>query len=98
VGHRGKASGKSVSARCWAAPSAAGGGDGEPRQVRRRRAHATAVEEALASGVAAVKVHEHARGGRGIARVIPAAMPYVADCNNAHTLADIRATRSAGRR
>ena len=49
------------------------------------------VEEALATGVAAVKVHEHqlevAEESR---RVIPAAMPYVVDCNNAHTLADIR--------
>ncbi len=49
------------------------------------------VEQALASGVAAVKVHEadlevieEAR------RAIPAATPFVADCNNAHTLADIR--------
>jgi D-galactarolactone cycloisomerase len=49
------------------------------------------VEEALASGVAAVKVHEHrlevAEESR---RAVPAGMPYVVDCNNAHTLADIR--------
>jgi D-galactarolactone cycloisomerase len=49
------------------------------------------VEEALAAGVSAVKVHEHrlevAEESR---RAIPAAMPYVVDCNNAHTLADIR--------
>lgn len=49
------------------------------------------VEEALSAGVAAVKVHEHrlevAEESR---RAIPAAMPYVVDCNNAHTLADIR--------
>jgi L-alanine-DL-glutamate epimerase-like enolase superfamily enzyme len=48
------------------------------------------VEEALTTGVAAVKVHEHrlevAEESR---RVIPAAMPYVVDCNNAHTPADI---------
>jgi len=49
------------------------------------------VEEALAAGVAAVKVHEHrlevAEESR---RAVPAGMPYVVDCNNAHTLADIR--------
>jgi L-alanine-DL-glutamate epimerase-like enolase superfamily enzyme len=51
----------------------------------------TRVEEALASGVAAVKVHEHrlevAEESR---RAIPAAIPYVVDCNNAHTLTDIK--------
>lgn len=56
--------------------------------ARRTRAR---VEEALAAGVSAVKVHEHrlevAEESR---RVIPAAMPYVVDCNNAHTLADIK--------
>ncbi len=49
------------------------------------------VEEALAGGVSAVKVHEHrlevAEESR---RAIPAAMPYVVDCNNAHSAADIR--------
>jgi len=57
----------------------------DPARTRKR------VEEALASGVAAVKVHEHrlevAEESR---RVIPPAMPYVVDCNNAHTLAEIR--------
>lgn len=60
----------------------------DARRTRRR------VEEALASGVAAVKVHEaklevieEAR------RAIPAATPYVADCNNAHGLADIERDR-----
>ena len=49
------------------------------------------VEEALATGVAAVKVHEHrlevAEESR---RAIPSAMPYVVDCNNAHTLTEVR--------
>ena len=49
------------------------------------------VEQALAAGVAAVKVHEHrlevAEESR---RAVAASMPYVVDCNNAHTLADIR--------
>ena len=49
------------------------------------------VEQALASGATAVKVHEHrlevAEESR---RAIPAATPYVVDCNNAHTLADIK--------
>jgi L-alanine-DL-glutamate epimerase-like enolase superfamily enzyme len=56
--------------------------------ARRTRAR---VEEALGTGVAAVKVHEHrlevAEESR---RAIPAAMPYVVDCNNAHTLANVR--------
>ncbi len=49
------------------------------------------LEQALASGVKAAKVHEanldvieEAR------RTVPQAVPFVADCNNAHTLADIR--------
>src|SRR4051812_28053436 len=49
------------------------------------------IEQALASNVAAVKVHEadlavieEARG------VIPATVPFVADLNNAHTLADVQ--------
>jgi L-alanine-DL-glutamate epimerase-like enolase superfamily enzyme len=49
------------------------------------------VEEALKTGVAAVKVHEHrlevAEESR---RAIPATRPYVVDCNNAHTVADIK--------
>jgi L-alanine-DL-glutamate epimerase-like enolase superfamily enzyme len=56
--------------------------------ARRTRAR---VEEALATGVPAVKVHEHrlevAEESR---RAIPAATPYVVDCNNAHTVADIK--------
>lgn len=49
------------------------------------------VEQALASGVAAVKVHEASlEVVEESRRAIPAAVPYVADCNNAHTLADIR--------
>jgi len=57
----------------------------DPKRTRAR------VEEALAAGVAAVKVHEHrlevAEESR---RAVAASMPYVVDCNNAHTLADIR--------
>ena len=57
----------------------------DPVRTRKR------VEEALACGVSAVKVHEHrlevAEESR---RVIPRAMPYVVDCNNAHTLAEVR--------
>jgi D-galactarolactone cycloisomerase len=49
------------------------------------------VEEALVHGVAAVKVHEaRLEVIEEARRVIPRATPYVADCNNAHTLADIR--------
>ncbi|CAN5912708.1 mandelate racemase/muconate lactonizing enzyme family protein [soil metagenome] len=49
------------------------------------------VEQALASGVAAVKVHEADLAVIEEARrAIPATVPFVADCNNAHTLADIR--------
>ena len=49
------------------------------------------VEQALATGVAAVKVHEaKLEVVEESRRAIPAAIPYVADCNNAHTLADIR--------
>jgi len=49
------------------------------------------VEQALATGVAAVKVHEHRLEVVEESRLaIPRTMPYVADCNNAHTLADIR--------
>src|SRR5258707_6947293 len=51
----------------------------------------TRVEQALATGVAAVKVHEAKLDVVEEARhAIPAATPYVADCNNAHALADIR--------
>jgi L-alanine-DL-glutamate epimerase-like enolase superfamily enzyme len=57
----------------------------DPKRTRAR------VEEALATGVAAVKVHEHRlEVAEEARRAIPAAMPYVVDCNNAHTLADIR--------
>jgi L-alanine-DL-glutamate epimerase-like enolase superfamily enzyme len=49
------------------------------------------VEQALACGVAAVKVHEAVLNVvEESRRVIPVATPFVADCNNAHTLADIR--------
>ena len=49
------------------------------------------VEQALATGVAAVKVHEHRlEVAEEARRAIPAAVPYVVDCNNAHTLADIK--------
>src|SRR5262245_2374423 len=49
------------------------------------------VEQALACGAAAVKVHEAALEVIEEARrAIPAATPFVADCNNAHALADIR--------
>jgi hypothetical protein len=49
------------------------------------------IEQALASGVAAVKVHEADLGVIEEARsVIPAAIPFVADLNNAHALADIQ--------
>ena len=49
------------------------------------------VEQALASGVSAVKVHEAKLDVIEAARyAIPRTTPYVADCNNAHTLADIR--------
>ncbi len=48
------------------------------------------VEQALASGVAAVKVHEASLEVIEEARrAIPATTPFVADCNNAHTLADL---------
>lgn len=48
------------------------------------------VEQALASGVAAVKVHEFDLGVIEAARrPVGAALPFVADCNNAHALADI---------
>ena len=49
------------------------------------------VEQALATGVASVKVHEaRLEVIEEARRAIPAATPYVADSNNAHTLADIR--------
>ncbi|MDP1963773.1 MAG: mandelate racemase/muconate lactonizing enzyme family protein [Reyranella sp.] len=49
------------------------------------------VEQALASGVASVKVHEASLEVIEEARrAIPSSTPYVADSNNAHTLADIR--------
>lgn len=49
------------------------------------------LEEALAAGVKAVKVHEASLAVIEEARrVVPADVPFVADCNNAHTLADIR--------
>ena len=48
------------------------------------------VEQALVSGVAAVKVHEFDLGVIEEARrPVGADVPFVADCNNAHELADI---------
>src|SRR5258708_26284171 len=50
----------------------------------------TRVEQALATGVASVKVHESDLAVIEEARsVVPPSMEFVADCNNAHTLADI---------
>ena len=50
----------------------------------------TRVEQALATGVASVKVHESDLAVIEAARrVVPPSMEFVADCNNAHTLADI---------
>ena len=51
----------------------------------------TRVEQALASGVASVKVHEASLEViEEVRRAIPAATPFVADCNNAHTLSGVR--------
>lgn len=51
----------------------------------------TRLEQALAAGVKAAKVHEADLGVIEEARrAVPASVPFVADCNNAHTLADIR--------
>lgn len=50
----------------------------------------TRVEQALAAGVQAVKVHEADLGVIEAARsAVTSAIPFVADLNNAHTLADI---------
>jgi hypothetical protein len=63
-------------------------GDGEPRQDD--GAHAEAgrggAGERRRRGEGA---RAPARGRRGIASRHPGAMPYVADCNNAHTLAEV---------
>jgi L-alanine-DL-glutamate epimerase-like enolase superfamily enzyme len=49
------------------------------------------VEQALAAGVAAVKVHEAGLDVIGEARrPVEPPMPFVADVNNSHTMADIR--------
>ena len=49
------------------------------------------VEQALATGVASVKVHEaNLEVIEEARRAIPSATPYVADSNSAHSLADIR--------
>src|SRR5690242_12515810 len=59
-----------------------------PGRARKR------VEQALASGVASVKVHEaNLEVIEEVRRAIPAATPFVADCNNAHGLADVRRER-----
>src|SRR5262249_23501948 len=55
-------------------------------------------EQALASGVAAVKVHEFDLGVIEEARrPVGADIPFVADCNNAHELADISRDRARWR-
>jgi L-alanine-DL-glutamate epimerase-like enolase superfamily enzyme len=49
------------------------------------------LEQALATGVKAAKVHEaRLEVIEDARRTVPANVPFVADCNNAHTLADIR--------
>lgn len=49
------------------------------------------LEQALATGVKAAKVHEaNLDVVEEARRVVPVSVPFVADCNNAHTLADIR--------
>ena len=49
------------------------------------------LEQALAAGVKAAKVHEaNLEVIEEARRTVPASIPFVADCNNAHTLADIR--------
>jgi len=49
------------------------------------------IEQALAAQVAAVKVHEFDLDIIDAARkVVGPQMPFVADCNNAHTLADVQ--------
>ncbi len=49
------------------------------------------LEQALAAGVQAAKVHEASLEVIEEARrTVPRDFPFVADCNNAHTLADIR--------
>jgi L-alanine-DL-glutamate epimerase-like enolase superfamily enzyme len=49
------------------------------------------LEQALATGVKAAKVHEASLEVIEEARrTVPHSVPFVADCNNAHTLADIR--------
>jgi L-alanine-DL-glutamate epimerase-like enolase superfamily enzyme len=56
----------------------------------------TRLEQALATGVTAAKVHEADLGVIEEARrTVPRGMPFIADCNNAHVLADIR--REEGR-
>ena len=49
------------------------------------------IEQALAARVAAVKIHEFDLDIIAAARkVVGPQMPFVADCNNAHTLADVQ--------
>ena len=49
------------------------------------------LEQALAAGVKAAKVHEaNLEVIEEARRTIPSSIPFVADCNNAHTLADIK--------
>jgi D-galactarolactone cycloisomerase len=87
----GKASGQSVSAMLGGAQRARvpvmASLDKYDHAARARQR----VEQALASGVASVKVHEASLEViEEVRRAIPAATPYVADSNNAHTLADIQ--------
>jgi L-alanine-DL-glutamate epimerase-like enolase superfamily enzyme len=49
------------------------------------------LEQALATGVKSAKVHEaNLEVIEEARRAVPETVPFVADCNNAHTLADIR--------
>ncbi len=87
----GKASGQSVSAMLGGARRgrvpvmASLDKYDHPGRARQR------VEQALAAGVASVKVHETGLEViEEVRRAIPAATPYVADSNNAHSLAGIR--------
>ena len=53
------------------------------------------IEDALAAGVASVKVHEADLGVIAAAhRAVGGRKPFIADVNNAHTLADIRRDRT----
>jgi L-alanine-DL-glutamate epimerase-like enolase superfamily enzyme len=94
----GKASGKSVSvllggARRTRLPVMASlDKNDDAAHVTRR------LEQALAAGVRAAKVHEASLEVIEAARrTVPREIPFVADCNNAHTLADIRRDEASWR-